>query len=145
MKTEKKKFKRSVVAYICYAIAAIILLYTFYNAGKDLNILLAYNSQLAEKLSIGQFIVLIVPRMIGPLREFAIFFMFGYILDAIGKNNPANFVTEEEAAEAREAKKEARDARKFAKGEAAAAKAGVEKAEKEEAVEADFAETTEKE
>lgn len=142
-KANKKKFRRDAVTIICYVIALIFLFYIFYRAGKMFALINSYFAGFGVKPELRDYVVYTIPELIAPFRNGALIFMFGYILDAIRKNNPDNYATEEELVEARIAKKEAREAKKFARGEAAAAKAGAEKVVKEAAVEADFAAETE--
>lgn len=139
-----KKYRRSAVAIVCYAIAVAIMIYLCYQAGKMVGAINQFYAQNGVKPAFTEYFVYILPAMLEPLRNVVIFFVLGYIVDAVRKNNPANYASDEEIAEARIARKEAREAKKFAKGEAAAAKAG-NLPESEDSVEADFAKSLEEE
>ena len=137
MSTEKK-YRRSAVSVICYILAAVLLVYVCYLIGSTVATINEYYAQYGMKAQPSEYVTYISQSALEPLFYTIAVFMFGFILDAVRKNNPANFVSDAEIEDAKAAKKEAKDAKKFAKGEAAAEKAG-HKTTDEASVEADFA------
>ena len=139
-----KKFRRSGFSIACYVIAAVMLVYVCYLVGTTVSTINQYYAQYDMTAQPGEYVSYIMQQALTPLVNTVVVFMLGYILDAVRKNNPDNYMTDEEVEEARIAKKEAREAKKYAKGEAAAAKAGV-AASTEKSVEADFAKSLDEE
>ena len=144
MNNDVKKYRLSPVAVISYAIAVMILLFVCYQVGKMVGEINQYYAAQGLKPAFSDYFVYTIPAMLPSLRNCFIFFMLGYILDAVRKNNPANYKTQEEIEEEKIARQEAREARKAARGEAAAAKAG-NIVEEGSSVEADFAKSLEEE
>jgi len=139
-----KKYRRSWASIVCYALAAAMLIYVCYLIGTTVSAINQYYAQYQMEAKPSEYVTYILQQVLEPLVNTVLFFMLGYILDAIRKTDPANYLTDEELAEAKIARKEAREAKKFAKGEAAAAKAGREISE-ESSVEADFAKSLDEE
>jgi uncharacterized membrane protein len=135
--SNEKKYKKSPVAIICYLLSAAMLIYTCYMIGNTVHTINEYYAQYEMSASLGEYVTYLLQSALDPMVYTVIFFMLGYILDAVRKNNPANFVSEAEIEEAKNAKKEAKDAKQAAKAEAAAAKSQVVVTE-ENSVEADF-------
>lgn len=144
MNMKEKKYRRSGVSIACYVIAAIMLVYVCYQIGNTISTINEYYAQYQVNATAMEYLTYCSQAALQPFFYALSAFMMGYILDAVRKNNKANYLSDEEVEAAKEAKKEARDAKKFAKGEAAAAKAGnVTTAEK--SVEADFAKSLDEE
>ena len=137
MNKNEKKYKRSGVAVACYVIAAALLAYVCYQIGNTVSTINEYYAQYDMSATATEYITYCGQAALEPFFYALVTFMLGYILDAVRKNNKANYFTDEELDDARAAKKEAREAKKFAKGEAAAAKAGNVTTD-EKSVEADF-------
>lgn len=144
MNMKDKKYRRSGVSIACYVIAAIMLVYVCYQIGSTVSTINEYYAQYEMNATPMEYLTYCGQAALQPFFYALATFMFGFILDAVRKNNKANYLSDEEIEAAKEAKKEAKDAKKFAKGEAAAAKAGnVTTAEK--SVEADFAKSLDEE
>ena len=138
MKNSDKKYRRNGVAIGCYIISAIMLAYACYQMGTTVGTINQYYAQYEFSPTALEYIVYCLQAALQPLMYAVVTFMLAYILDAVRKNNPANFLSDEEVEAAAEAKKQKREARKLARGEAAAAKAGLVTTD-ESSVEADFA------
>lgn len=138
MKNGEKKYRRNGVAIGCYVISALMLAYAFYQVGTTVGTINQYYSQTDFGPTAIEYVVYCLQAAIQPLLYALILFMLAYILDAVRKNNPANYLTDEEILDAAEARKQKREARKLARGENAAAKAGLVTTD-ENSVEADFA------
>ena len=144
MKKEGKKYRRNWVAAVCYGLAAAMLIYVCYQVGSTVKQINEYYAQYGMSAQPIEYITYCLQTAMEPLFYTITFFMFGYILDEVRKNNKAYYLTDEEVVELAAAKKEAREAKKFAKGEKAAAKAGY-VAPAENSVEADFAKSLDEE
>lgn len=121
MNTEKK-YKGSVWATICYVLAALMLIYTCYQAGNTVKTINDYYAQYQMTAKPMEYVTYILQSTLEPLMHTVVLFMLGYIVNEVRKCNPANYISEAEKADARDAKQAARDAKQAAKGEAAAAK-----------------------
>ncbi len=137
MDSKVKKYKKSPVAIICYVLAALMLVYTCYMIGNTVATINQYYSQYDMNASFGEYFTYIMQSALTPLINTIMLFMAAYILDAVRKADPANYISEDEKLDAKDAKKEAKDAKQFARAEAAAAKAGF-TTTTESSVEADF-------
>lgn len=144
MNTKEKKYRISGLTVLCYVIAALMLVYVCFQVGNTIATINDYYAQYQMKATSTEYITYCVQAAAQPLFYAFVIFMLGMILDAVRRNNKANYRSDEEIEAAREARKEARDAKKFAKGEAAAAKAGNVTTE-EKSVEADFAKSLDEE
>ena len=144
MNKKDKKYRRSGIAIACYVIAAAFLVYVCYQIGNTVSTINEYYSQYDMSATPMEYLTYCGQAALQPCFYAVVVFMLGYILDAVRKNNKANYFTDEELEEARIAKKEAKEAKKFAKGEAAAAKAGNVTTD-EQSVEADFAKSLDEE
>ena len=139
-----KKYRRSWASVVCYVLAAAMLVYVCYLIGTTVSAINQYYAQYQMAAKPSEYVTYIMQQVLEPLVNTVLFFMLGYILDAVRKTDPANYMTDEEVAEAKIARREAREAKKFAKGEAAAAKAGRAVSD-ENSVEADFAKSLDEE
>ena len=144
MNKREKKYRRSGVSVACYVIAALMMVYVCYQIGNTIKTINEYYAQYEMSATAMEYITYCGQAALQPLYYAFTAFMFGYILDAVRKNNPANYRSDEDIEAEKEAKKEAKDAKKFAKGEAAAAKAG-NVTTTENSVEADFAKSLDEE
>lgn len=144
MENNTKKYRRNAVAVIVYIFAAIMLLYTCYLAGSTIAQINEYYAQYGMTAKPSEYFTYVGQSALTPLFNTVVLFMLAYILDAVRKTDPKNWMTDAEFEEAKIAKKEAKDAKKFAKGEKAAAKAGHTTGD-ESTVAADFANDLEKE
>ena len=144
MNKGEKKYRRSGVSIACYVLAAAMLVYVFYQIANTVGTINEYYAQYGMTAQPMEYITYTLQSSLQPLFYTIAFFMMGYILDAVRKNNKANYLTDEEMIAAAEAKKQAREAKKLARGEAAAAKAGNPTTD-EKSVEADFARSLDEE
>ena len=143
MSTEKK-YRRSAISVICYILAALMLVYVCYTVGSTVSTINEYYAQYGMSAKPSEYVTYIMQSALDPFIHTVMFFMFGFILDAVRKNNPANYMSDADIEDKKNAKKEAKDSKKFAKGEVAAEKAG-HKTTEESSVEADFAKSLEEE
>lgn len=139
-----KKYRRAGVAVVCYVIAAILLIFTCYTAGSTVAQINEYYAAYGMSAQPMEYVTYVSQSALQYLMYAIVVFMLGYILDAVRKTDPQNYMTDEEVAEAKIAKKEAREAKKIAKGEKAAAKAAL-AASEEQSVAEDFANDLDKE
>ena len=123
MYDNKKKFRRSAVAVICYVLAALMLIYTCYQIGSTIHTINEYYAQYGMKATPVEYLTYVGQNAMTPLVNAVILFMLARVLEEVRKNNPANYRSDEEIVEAAEAKKAAKDTKKFEKGEKAAARA----------------------
>lgn len=144
MDNKNKIYRRSGITIACYVFAVILLIYTCYNAGTVVNQINEYYESYGMSAKPMEYITYVAQNAMPSLVYTVTIFMLGYILDAVRKTDPKNYMTEEEYADAKAAKKEAKEAKKFAKGEKAAAKAGL-AASEEDSVASDFAKDLDKE
>ena len=147
MDNNKKIYRKSGVTIVCYVFAAILLLYTCYVAGNTVGQINEYYAQYAQMGISAQpmdYITLVAQNGLPYLTYAFTVFMLGYILDAVRKTDPSNYMTEEEYQDAKAAKKEAKEAKKIAKGEKKAA-AKAEAVSEENSVAEDFANDLDKE
>ena len=144
MNDNTKKYRRSAVSIACYVVAVLMLFYVIYMAGNTVSQINQYYAQYDMKAQPMEYVTYILQTVLEPLINAAIFFMFGYVLDEVRKNNSAYYLSDEEIEEAKIAKKEARIAKRAAAGETAAAKAG-NITTTEQSVEADFARSLDEE
>lgn len=144
MKKDEKKYRNSGVSLACYVIAALMFGYVCYQIGTTVHTINEYYESYGMSAQPLEYVTYSLQSALQPIVYMIVIFMLGYILDAVRRNNPAYYLTDEEVLEAQEARKQAREAKKFAKGEAAALKAGnVTTTEK--SVEADFAKSLDEE
>jgi hypothetical protein len=122
MNTSEKKYKGSVIAVIFYVLAALMLIYTCYQAGNTVASIKEYYAQYQMNATPSEYVTYILQSALEPLFNAVVLFALGYIINEVRKNNPAYYISEEEKADAKDAKKAAKDEKLAAKGEAAAAK-----------------------
>ena len=139
-----KKYRRSKIAIACYVLAFLMLAYACYTIGNTVATINQYYAQYDMNATPQEYITYILQGGLQPLMYTIVIFMLGYILDAVRKNNPANYKSDDDIADEKMAKTEAKDAKQFARAEAAAAKKGKE-ITTEAAVKADFAKSLEEE
>ena len=144
MDNNGKKYRRSVFSIVCYALAVLMLFYIVYTTGSTIAQINQYYAQYDMQAQPTEYVTYVIQSIIEPLINVVVFFMLGYILDEVRRNNPAYYISDEELEEAKIAKKEAKIAKKAAAGEAAAAKAG-NIITTEQSVEADFARSLDEE
>lgn len=137
MNTEKK-YRRSALVKVCYFLAALMAVYTCYQIGYTIYTINTYYAQYSMKATPMEYFTYLTQNGLQPLVNTVIFFMLAAILDAVRKNNPANYLSDEDIADAKMEKRADKDAKQFEKKEAAAEKAGRKPASKEEPVVADF-------
>ena len=146
MYDKKKKFRRSPVTVICFVLAALMLIYACYQGGSTIHQINDYYAQYGMKAKPVEYLTYVSQSVMATLINAIVLFMLAKIHDDVRKNNPANFMSDEDLVEAAEAKKAAKDSKQFEKGEKAAAKAADKsdvkvsvKTESEEPVVVDFA------
>ena len=89
-----KKYRRSAVSIACYAFALLILLYIVYLVFTTAAQINEYYAQYDMKAQPAEYFSYIIQAAIEPLINAAIFFMFGYILDEVRKNNSAYYLSD---------------------------------------------------
>ena len=146
MYDKKKKFRRSPVTVICFVLAALMLIYACYQGGSTVHQINDYYAQYGMKAKPAEYLTYVSQSIMATLINAIVLFMLAKIHDDVRRNNPANFMSDEELVEAAEAKKAAKDSKQFEKGEKAAAKSADKgdvkvsvKTESEEPVVVDFA------
>lgn len=146
MYDKKKKFRRSPVTVICFVLAALMLIYACYQGGSTIHQINDYYAQYGMKAKPVEYLTYVSQAIMATLINAIVLFMLAKIHDDVRRNNPANFMSDEELVEAAEAKKAAKDSKQFEKGEKAAAKSADKgdvkvsvKTESEEPVVVDFA------
>lgn len=146
MYDKKKKFRRSPVTVICFVLAALMLIYACYQGGSTIHQINDYYAQYGMKAKPAEYLTYVSQSVMATLINAIVLFMLAKIHDDVRRNNPANFMSDEELVEAAEAKKAAKDSKQFEKGEKAAAKSADKgdvkvsvKTESEEPVVVDFA------
>ena len=146
MYDKKKKFRRSPVTVICFVLAALMLIYACYQGGSTIHQINDYYAQYGMKAKPAEYLTYVSQSVMATLINAIVLFMLAKIHDDVRRNNPANFMSDEELVEAAEAKKAAKDSKQFEKGEKAAAKSAEKgdvkvsvKTESEEPVVVDFA------
>jgi hypothetical protein len=144
MNTEKK-YRRSALVKVCYFLAALMAVYTCYQIGYTVYTINQYYAQYSMHATPMEYVTYLTQNGLQPLVNTVIFFMLAAILDAVRKNNPANYLSDEDIADAKMEKRADKDAKQFEKKEAAAEKAGRKPASKEEPVVADFTADTKEE
>ena len=137
-----KKFRRSPVAIVCYAIAALVFVYFAAVVVSTIISINQYYSSYGMSPGFGETLGYILQNGLTQLVSAITIFMAGFILEEVRKLNPANWKTDEEIAEEREARMMEKEAKIIAKGEEAKAKAEA-AAEKAEALEDKFDEKLE--
>ena len=124
MDNKEKKYRRSALSIACYVIALLMLLYIIYMAGSTAAQINQYYAQYEMKAQPMEYFTYIMQSVMEPLINAVIFFMLGYILDEVRKNNHAYYLSDEEIEQAKNARIEARNAKieeRYAKQEAKAA------------------------
>ncbi len=144
MNDNNKKYRRSVLSIVCYVLAALMVIFIIYTAGSTVAQINQYYAQYDMKAQPMEYVTYVMQAVLTHLVNAVLFFMMGYILDEVRKNNPAYYLSDEEIEEARIAKKEEKIAKKAAAAEAAAAKAG-NIVTTEQSVEAEFAKSLDEE
>jgi hypothetical protein len=147
MDNSKKVYRKSGVTIACYVFAVFLLIYMCYTAGNTVGQINDYYAQYAQygiSATPMDYITLILQNSLPYLIYTVVVFMLGYILDAVRKTDPKNYMTEEEYQDAKAAKKEAKEAKKIAKCEKKAAAKAI-KEQEETSVAEDFANDLDKE
>ena len=109
MNMKDKKYRRSGVSIACYVIAAIMLVYVCYQIGSTVSTINEYYAQYEMNATPMEYLTYCGQAALQPFFYALATFMFGFILDAVRKNNKANYLSDEEIEAAKEAKKEAID------------------------------------
>lgn len=122
MNSNEKKYRRSPLTVACYVLAALMLVYICIQAIATIASMNQYYAQYDMKPPFTEYITYVVQSAARPLVDAVIFFMLGYILNEVRKNNRAYYLSDAEIEAAKIAKFEAREAKKAAAAEAAAAK-----------------------
>lgn len=142
---KEKKYRRSKIAIVCYVLAFLMLAYTCYTMGNTVATINQYYAQYDMSATPQEYITYILQGGLEPLFQTIVIFMLGFILDAVRKNNPANYKSDDDIADEKMAKTEAKDAKQYAKAEAAAAAKKGKELTARESVKADFAKSLEEE
>lgn len=115
--TANKKFMQSPIAIACYVFAALMLVYACYQAGSTIDQINQYYMSMGTQARPIEYILYVPQAMLGSLVNAFIFFMGGYILNAVRKLDPKNYKSETEIKKekaAKEAKKAEKEAAKAA-------------------------------
>ena len=115
--TANKKFMQSPIAIACYVFAALMLVYACYQAGSTIDQINQYYLSMGTQARPIEYILYVPQAMLGSLVNAFIFFMGGYILNAVRKLDPKNYKSEAEIKKekaAKEAKKAEKEAAKAA-------------------------------
>ena len=120
---QMKKFRRSPVAIACYVLAAVFAAYFVSVVIVTISTITEYYAAYGMSAGAGEVLEYLFQQGLTPLTSAILTFMAGFILEAVRKLDPANWMTDEELAEAKEAKRMAKEAKQIAKGEAAKAAA----------------------
>jgi hypothetical protein len=123
MNDNGKKYRRSALSIACYVITLLMLFYIVYLMVSTSAQISQYYAQYDMKPQPAEYIAYILQGILQPLMNAAIFFMLGFILDEVRKNNPAYYLSDEEIEQAKAAKQEARITKQEAKAAARAAAA----------------------
>lgn len=114
-----KKYRRTPISIICYVIAALLMIYTIYVGSTTVATIVDYYSSYDMAPQAGEFLTYLMQNCLMPFVSSILIGMAGFILDAVRKADPANWLTDEELADAKEAKKAAKLEAKAAKAETA--------------------------
>jgi hypothetical protein len=87
-----KKLKVSPVVIICYVLAALSLVYFCYLLGTTYKTIADYYSAYGMKPQFGETVAYILQSAVTPLVNTILLFMAGYILNAVRKLDPNNYV-----------------------------------------------------
>ncbi len=115
--TANKKFMQSPIAIVCYVFAALMMIYACYQAGSTIDQINQYYMSMGTQARPIEYILYVPQAMLGSLVNAFIFFMGGYILNAVRKLDPKNYKSEAEIKKekaAKEAKKAEKEAAKAA-------------------------------
>ena len=115
-----KKYRRTPISIVCYVIAALLLIYTIYVGSSTVATIVDYYSSYDMAPQAGEFLTYLMQNCLMPFVSSILIGMAGFILDAVRKADPANWLTDEELSDAKEAKKAAKLEAKAAKLEAKA-------------------------
>ena len=100
MDNNGKKYKKSIVTLLCYIFAVIVLLYTSYSIGSLCAEIKAYYNAYGLSAPLSLYLTYSL-QSAQPLIYAGLFFVLGYILDEVRKNNPAYYVSAEDKPEGR--------------------------------------------
>ena len=103
--TANKVYAQSPIAIVCYVLAALMVLYACYTAGNTVKQINEYYGSYGMTASGKDYITYVAQAMLDPLMHAFTFFMAGYILTAVRKLDPKNYVPAKPAKKP-EAKKE---------------------------------------
>ena len=103
MKDNNKKYRRSALSIACYALAALMMLYIIYTAGSTVAQINQYYAQYDMKAQPMEYLTYIMQAVLAHIVNAFLFFMMGYILDEVRKNNAAYYLSDEEIEEAKKA------------------------------------------
>ncbi|MBE6042027.1 MAG: hypothetical protein E7220_05850 [Clostridiales bacterium] len=87
-----KKFRKSPIAIICYVLAALLFVYFCYMAATTVAQIRDYYGSYGMSAGIGEIIAYVLQNGLSMLVSAITVFMAGYILEAVRKLDPANYV-----------------------------------------------------
>ena len=87
-----KKFKRSKITYVCYAIAIVAFAYCILLAINTMNTIVEYYASYDMSPAFGETAGYLLQSCLPTLTSAVLLFMAGLILDEVRKNNPAYWV-----------------------------------------------------
>lgn len=91
--TANKVYAQSPIAIVCYVLAALMVLYACYTAGNTVKQINEYYGSYGMTASGKDYITYVAQAILEPLINAFTFFMAGYILTAVRKLDPKNYVS----------------------------------------------------
>ena len=89
---KEKVYKQSPIAVACYVIAAALLIYAFYTGGNTVSQIKEYYGGYGISATPKEYVTYVLQAVIDPLIRAIMVFMGGYILTAVRKLDPKNYV-----------------------------------------------------
>ena len=89
---EEKVYKQSWIAIVCYVAAAAMLIFACYTAGATVKQINEYYSSYGMDPTAKEYVTYVLQAMVDPLVRALLIFMAGYILTAVRKLDPKNYV-----------------------------------------------------
>jgi len=117
---EEKKLIKSPIVIALYVVAALALIYTFYQIGSTVKYINSYYSSYGMSAGFGETLTYVLQSVFQPLVSTVLVAAAAVILNEVRALNPENYATAEELA----AKKEAKAIKKANAKAAKAAKKG---------------------
>ena len=91
MKNEGKKYRRSPISIVCYVLAAIMLVYVCYTIVSTVQTINEYYAQYGMSAQPIEYVTYSLQAALQYIVYMIVFFMCGYILDAVRMNNKSKY------------------------------------------------------